>query len=293
MNSKINFHIHTTYSDGTKTVSEIVEAIKALGLKWFSITDHDSVRGNIEASKLAKKFGLNHISGVELSCCFDGEAGFDETCVGHIVGLGIDLAKMQIELLKIEEEKDRILHDLFCELVKDGYMLNYENVLTNGKIIERKSISSELIRQKYAVNANDAYSSILNTNKYRHFAKNIPSIKNGIEIIQNCGGIVIWAHPFGIARGGKQEVSEEQVLDLSKCMIKYGIDAIEVYYQLYNIEQIMFLEALATKLQLWKSIGTDYHGIDIREGLIFDKEGINMDESIIELIDKPQHPVRV
>ena len=286
MKSIINFHIHSTYSDGSKTVPEIVEEIKTHGIKWFSITDHDQVIGNVEATKLAMEYGLNYITGIELSCCFDGEAGLDETCVCHIVGLGIDIAKMQIEILKIEEEKDRILHELFCELVKDGYMLNYGNVLNNDKILERKSISKELIRQGYATNANDAFSNILNTDKYRHFAKNIPTIKGGIEIIKQCGGVAVWAHPFGITRGGKKEISEEQVLQLSKFMIEYDIEAIEVYYQLYNKKQINFLLALANKHNLWQSIGTDYHGIDIREVLFFEKEGVQVDESIIELIDK-------
>ncbi|MCL2064689.1 MAG: PHP domain-containing protein [Candidatus Cloacimonetes bacterium] len=294
MKSNINFHIHSTYSDGTKTVPEIVKEIETLGIKWFAITDHDQVKGNIEAAELAVKYGLNYTTGIELSCCFDGEAGLDETCVCHIVGLGIDIAKMQIEILKIEEEKDRILHELFCELVKDSYMLKYENVLTNDKIIERKSISNELIRQGYATNANDAFSNILNTDKYRHFAKNIPTIKKGIEIIKQCGGVAVWAHPFGITRGGKKEITEEQVLNLIEYMLEYGIEAIEVYYQLYDVQQIQFLEALATTHKLWKSIGTDYHGIDPlpchsearrilfpKEILFFEKEGIQVDESII------------
>ncbi|MCL2064585.1 MAG: hypothetical protein FWG98_09485 [Candidatus Cloacimonetes bacterium] len=116
---------------------------------------------------MATKYGLNYTTGIELSCCFDGEAGLDETCVCHLIALDIDIEKMQFEILKIEEEKDRILHELFCELVKDGYMLNYENVLTNDKITERKRISKELIRQGYATNANDVFSNILN-NSFLH-----------------------------------------------------------------------------------------------------------------------------
>ena len=66
-------------------------------------------------------------------------------------------------------------------------------------------------------------------------------------------------------------------------MIEYGVEAIEVYYQLYDVQQIQFLEALATTHKLRKSIGTDYHGVDMREVLFFEKEGIQVDESIVEV----------
>ena len=62
LNSSINLHIHTTYSDGGNTPAEVVAMLKSAGVTAFSITDHDKVAGNIEAAALAKKHGLNHIS---------------------------------------------------------------------------------------------------------------------------------------------------------------------------------------------------------------------------------------
>ena len=142
---------------------------------------------------------------------------------GKIAGIfTLGAATISYELLWNELKNDdvtsviTIQNILFCELIKDGYKLKYEHVLTNDKIIERKSISKELIRQGYATNANEAFSNIL----------------------------------------------------------------------IYNEKQINFLLALANKHNLEKSIGTDYHGIDIREALSFEKEGVQVDESIIEFIDK-------
>ena len=40
-----DLHIHTTFSDGRNTPEEIMEAAKAAGLRYISITDHDSVEG--------------------------------------------------------------------------------------------------------------------------------------------------------------------------------------------------------------------------------------------------------
>ena len=43
-----DLHIHTTFSDGRNTPEEIMEAAKAAGLRYISITDHDSVEGVTE-----------------------------------------------------------------------------------------------------------------------------------------------------------------------------------------------------------------------------------------------------
>lgn len=38
-------HIHTTYSDGSGTLSEVVAAARDAGLRWIIVTDHDTLEG--------------------------------------------------------------------------------------------------------------------------------------------------------------------------------------------------------------------------------------------------------
>jgi predicted metal-dependent phosphoesterase TrpH len=38
-------HIHTTYSDGTSDISQVVRAAKKAGLKWIVVTDHNNMDG--------------------------------------------------------------------------------------------------------------------------------------------------------------------------------------------------------------------------------------------------------
>src|SRR5919109_3155835 len=38
-------HMHTTYSDGTGTVDEVIQAARDAGLRWIVITDHDTLEG--------------------------------------------------------------------------------------------------------------------------------------------------------------------------------------------------------------------------------------------------------
>lgn len=285
MKSNVNLHIHTAYSDGGKTVAEIVDGLKAAGVKYFSVTDHDTVEGNAKAAVLAKKHGIKFCTGVEISSCFSGgEIGLDASYVCHIVGLDFNLKKMQTEVDRLLAFKCERIAELFKALVADGYNLDEKAVFESIAVKRREKIGKELIAKGYAQNMNEAFDRILNSDKYAAYAKNVPSIKEAIDIIHNCGGIAVWAHPFGITRGGKKELSETQVTELSASMIKYGIDGMEVYYQHYSQKQIKFLRNLAWKHMLPMSTATDYHGApedkisdpayaaNVRERLFFEKD---------------------
>jgi len=70
--------VHTLHSpDGLCSVEDAVKAAKAKGLNGIAITDHNTIRGHVEA----KKFSRNDfiiIPGVEIS-----------SADGHILGLGV------------------------------------------------------------------------------------------------------------------------------------------------------------------------------------------------------------
>ena len=45
---KIDLHMHTVISDGTDRPEEILEKVKAEGIGFFSVTDHDALKGGAE-----------------------------------------------------------------------------------------------------------------------------------------------------------------------------------------------------------------------------------------------------
>jgi predicted metal-dependent phosphoesterase TrpH len=75
---RIDLHVHTKHSkDCLNSVAEAVEAAKAAGLKGIAITDHNTIGGNAEGTKLSTKEFLV-IPGIEIS-----------SKDGHILGLGV------------------------------------------------------------------------------------------------------------------------------------------------------------------------------------------------------------
>lgn len=76
---KADLHIHTTYSDGTASVREVLAHVAArTDLRLIAITDHDAIGGALEAQRLAPEFGLEVIVGEEVS-----------TADGHLLALFI------------------------------------------------------------------------------------------------------------------------------------------------------------------------------------------------------------
>jgi len=76
---KIDLHIHSKYSeDGAGSPKEIIQNLKKKGLNGMAITDHNNIKGGLEAKKIAPKDFIV-IPGVEIS-----------TRDGHIIALNIN-----------------------------------------------------------------------------------------------------------------------------------------------------------------------------------------------------------
>ena len=74
-----DLHIHSIFSsDATTTVRAILKQAKDVGLNVIAVTDHDEIRGSLEAQQLAPKYGIEVIPGAEIS-----------TKEGHLVALFI------------------------------------------------------------------------------------------------------------------------------------------------------------------------------------------------------------
>ena len=77
---KMDMHLHSSHSsDGRISPRDILKQARKNGLGGLCITDHNTMKGNIEARKIASEFGLLVVRGMEIS-----------TTDGHILGYGID-----------------------------------------------------------------------------------------------------------------------------------------------------------------------------------------------------------
>jgi predicted metal-dependent phosphoesterase TrpH len=63
-----DLHMHTIYSyDGTASVPAVLARARQVGLDVIAITDHDEIRGTLQAFELAPEFGIEVIPGIEIT----------------------------------------------------------------------------------------------------------------------------------------------------------------------------------------------------------------------------------
>ena len=125
----INFHMHSTYSDGSLTAKEIYNQAIELNIDHYAITDHHSVDAYIELSHLADSMSKERStipklwSGIEITSLLKG-------CLVHILGLGFDPKSKH--LLPYIDHKSAIGHELLAShVVKSIHKANGIAVLAH------------------------------------------------------------------------------------------------------------------------------------------------------------------
>ena len=85
----INFHMHSTFSDGSLSPLQIYNQAKELNIDHYAITDHHSVDAYIELCNLTGSSILDFSdspmlwTGIEITCLLKG-------CLVHVLGLGFN-----------------------------------------------------------------------------------------------------------------------------------------------------------------------------------------------------------
>lgn len=248
---QVDLHVHSTYSDGTFTPTELVLHAKKMNLSAFALTDHDTIDGIEEAIKAGNENNIEIIPGVELSTFYDKKEI-------HIVGLFINYnnpdLKKELELLQ-DTRINRNL--LICERFREiGIDIDYETMLKEypDSVITRAHFADYLVNRGIVKSRNEAFDRFLNDNGpcYVRREKMLP--QRAIELIQNAGGIAILAHPI------LYHLGNDTMNKLIKYLCNCGLTGLEAIYSTYSMGEEIQMRKLAKENHLLISGGSDFHG---------------------------------
>ena len=246
----VDFHTHSTCSDGTFTPTELINHAEQVGLSAIALTDHDSVNGIEEALKASENTNLEFIPGIEFSVTADTEI--------HIIGLFID-HKNEALLKTIEKtrsvRKNRM--EEICKKLRDhGFDITYEEAsqLAGGDFLGRAHIARLMLNKGYVSSVKEAFDKYIGLNKPCYAVKKEITPKDAITAIRNAGGLAFLAHLH------QTKLNNERLFELLKELKGYGLNGIEGYYTEYTDENIIEFRTLAQKLGLFYSGGSDFHG---------------------------------
>src|SRR4030042_150434 len=105
---KIDLHIHTACSDGNLPVDQVIREAGYRKIDLLSLTDHDSIECQKKAITLAKKHGINYITGVELNITFPHPSERGKTVSLDFLGYQFDISnedlKSKLKLIRQRRE---------------------------------------------------------------------------------------------------------------------------------------------------------------------------------------------
>ena len=260
----IDLHIHSTHSDGTDSVSEILKKAEDKKLEIISITDHDSIDAYFELENnpiLLSLFSGNIITGCEFKTFYNGVSI-------EVLGYGFDYKKIQMP--KVKSEEIQALYVEYLKTILDKYEFVYDsaelyidfnnpNKHFAGYVVAyeilRHEENEELVRKIGGFTANDFFRTQQcdkNSIFYIDESKYYLSIDQIIDIIHSAGGLAFLAHPY------IYNVADHDDFILS-IIANTNIDGLECIYPLFSIEQRNKILEFAKKYNKFVSGGTDYH----------------------------------
>ena len=254
---KVDFHVHSTASDGTCAPTELVERAAHGGFAAIALTDHDNVDGVAEFLSAGARLGVRTVAGIELS--IEPGAGFDRF---HLLGLG--LRKNSQELKDIVADLTESRHVRNQEIVdrmrKDGIDVTLEQ-------IERKFGESQIGRPHFAAflmqigkvkHRQEAFDRFLGKGRPYYVGHEGADLDVAVEAIRSAGGIPVLAHPLSLyVSWGKMDETIEKIRN-------HGVEGLEAWHPAARINEGFKLEELAHKLGMFVTAGSDFHGKGVR-----------------------------
>lgn len=265
----IDLHTHTTASDGTLSLEQLVTEAKRAGLKAIAVTDHDNVES---AKKITGKESIEVIPGVELSV-FDHVLGYEDV---HVLGLFIDpknktLGSKLAVLIKQREEQKR---EMIAILNRFGYEITFEEVSALAKWGVGRPHIARLLVKKYPAEfptVQVAFDKLLGNEKPAYaIRQNGFGLGEAISLIKGAGGVSVLAHPLLYKYSADKLVPDFKRL---------GGMALETYYdyetnaprrgnELADMDSLhRKAQTLAREHGLLESGGSDFHGEEKKQKL--------------------------
>ncbi len=257
-----DLHTHTTHSDGLLTPEELFIKATACGIKGLSITDHDTLEGNIEAKELSKKYNIDFIEGIELSC-------FDSQNEYHILGYGIDIYDEELNkhINQFKQKRLERAEAMTKRLNNLGVNIKFNDIVDKAGTspITRPHIAQVIMDSGYVSSRKDAFNLYIGDNKPAFEVKAIFQVENAIKMINTAGGVAVIAHPSSF-------VTQKKLFKF----IEAGLDGIEVHHPLHTKKMRREFHSIANQYWLLETGGSDFHGDRPNETELFGYEGVPM-----------------
>ncbi|MCX4355331.1 MAG: PHP domain-containing protein [Oscillospiraceae bacterium] len=252
---KADLHCHTTISDGSLGISDIIKQADRDDVRYLAITDHDSLASLSRSAVLGKRYNVTVIPAAEFSA-FDSARGRKV----HILCYMPEKPD-RLEGLCLRTSEGRMkLGKSIAMRVLEKYPITLESILrysAGSKAIYKCHIMHALMDYGYTTNLyGDVYDEIFDAkdglcaSQVRQEADFYPDVRFVTTLIKASGGISVMAHP---------KVYDSMDL-LEELAAEGAIDGAEVWHSSADETFRNQVTELAEQYGLITTGGSDFHG---------------------------------
>ncbi len=247
----IDLHTHSSCSDGSDRPEELIDAAHHAGVTTMALTDHDTVSGVEAAARAAAERGMRFIAGVELALQH-GDRHI------HLLGLGFahhdGRSRLGRLLERIQERRVERNLAMIERMRRHGLAIDYAEVQAEalGASVGRPHMAAVLVRRGVAADTADAFRRLLGSGRPFHVPRRAAQLADAIDALRDAGGHGVLAHPAGGTAG--------ELAALLRAAAAAGVTGVEAYHPSLSRQRSAAVLALAGRLGLFVTGGSDYHG---------------------------------
>ena len=249
--SNYDLHTHSTFSDGTQTITQNVAMAVERGLTGLAITDHDTTEGYAEAYAAAVDTDLEIIPGIEFSAEYEGASL-------HVLAYFLDPenADLKAELKRLTDTRFRRGELMVEKLQELGYDISFERVreIAGDDLIARPHIADAMVEAGIVSETKEAFDRFISDGGIAYVPKHALDPVDSLALIKAAGGVCVLAHPgMWKGNGSVPDVLIEQ-------MAADGMVGLEVDHPDHDADQRAYYGTLADRLGLIRTGASDCHG---------------------------------
>ena len=252
-NKYVDLHIHSYYSDGSMSPSDIITSARENNVGILAITDHATIEGSLEISDLCIENGIICIPAVEIDT-------LDRNNNVHILAYGFDVKnEVFIQFIRhvrflIDEFSVKLI-EVMCQdytnISLPDYMdFSHEKGLGGWKALHYFMAKGLTASLKEGIR-------FYSQHGYNYDRSGYPSIPAVCYRIKKAGGYSVLAHP-GETLG---DLTGDDFTSELKRIISMGLDGIECYYPKHTPEITKTCLAICRRKNLLITSGSDCHGV--------------------------------
>lgn len=246
---RVDLHLHTTASDGRSTPRELVAHAVAGGVSVMAATDHDTFAACAEVRAIAAEYGIEAITGIEITAVEDGRDV-------HVLGYFIDIADTSLAAFLGAQREARIarLEAIGARLAELGVPVDIDTIIEQARrqpnrSVGRPQVARAMVAAGHVIDTRAAFDHWLAEGHQAFIPRLGASAEEVIGIIHRAGGIASIAHP------GKTRI-DGRLASLKDA----GLDALEAFHTDHDPATVARYTSMAGDLGLLVTGGSDFHG---------------------------------